>query len=385
MSQKLLLTFCLLFALFTAAAQQRDEAHLDSLQRVLQHRPDDSAKVEDLFSLALQYIEVNPITGIRCAQQMQQIALTINFRMGQGDAWLALAGNEQAMSAYPAAHSHYFIALSIYEDIGFEDGAATALVDIGMLYDNESNQKKALDYELKGLAITRRLGRKKNMVQILLNIGSVYYNMGDKAQSLNYTTQAWQLATENKDVYGVITTEGSLANIYIENGNYAQGFHYLFSALRGSIAIGDKRIIAENYGNIGGNYLMIADSSNVPNDSLIPAGKAARLQAGIQYLTLALTASSEIDAKDLLINDYKSLAEAKVAGGDYKAAFEAQRLYADIKDSVFTTDNKETIKNLEDKRELDLRDKQLKITALQLAVQNGNAGCMPAVLACWRL
>jgi signal transduction histidine kinase len=65
-------------------------------------------------------------------------------------------------------------------------------------------------------------------------------------------------------------------------------------------------------------------------------------------------------------HQYDLLSQISKAKGNYKEALASHEQYVIFKDSIFNADNKETIKNLEDKREIELRDKEIKINKLSL-------------------
>ncbi len=63
---------------------------------------------------------------------------------------------------------------------------------------------------------------------------------------------------------------------------------------------------------------------------------------------------------------YQLLSEINKLQSNFKESLIAHEQYVLYKDSIYNSDNKETIKNLEDKREIELRDNKLKINQLEL-------------------
>ena len=67
-----------------------------------------------------------------------------------------------------------------------------------------------------------------------------------------------------------------------------------------------------------------------------------------------------------LYDDYVSISAAQKLKGNYIKALEATETSMAYKDSIYNTENKETIKNLEDQRTIDLKNKELQLNRITL-------------------
>jgi LytS/YehU family sensor histidine kinase len=121
-------------------------------------------------------------------------------------------------------------------------------------------------------------------------------------------------------------------------------------------------------GNIGNAYFATTQDSNgiIKPDSLIPAGKNTRLLKSIAYLKKGVSMSKDVGDLDGVSVYSLGLVKAYKTLGDYKAALESYELYTASKDSVFSSDNNIKIANLETKRELELKDKQILLDKLEI-------------------
>ena len=99
----------------------------------------------------------------------------------------------------------------------------------------------------------------------------------------------------------------------------------------------------------------------------ITSSKPALLRETTEQLQRGLAIAKELNIPELIQLCYEHLAEASKLSGNYKLAME----YADngrtIKDSLFSSEDKIKITNLETKRALDLKQKQIELDQLDIA------------------
>ena len=140
--------------------------------------------------------------------------------------------------------------------------------------------------------------------------------------------------------------------------------------------LGDKGSQAMDLGNIGECYYLIAkDTTGVfKEDKNIPVGKMANLQKGIAYLNNAIDLAKEIEYLNAVQEYSKYLSEALAMTGDYKKALASYIQFTSAKDSVFNTENNIKITNLETKRDLELKDKQIEIDRLAVEKKRNERG-----------
>jgi signal transduction histidine kinase len=89
------------------------------------------------------------------------------------------------------------------------------------------------------------------------------------------------------------------------------------------------------------------------------------LQA-LKYTNESLETDKSLGNTKEISEDYLQISEIQVLMEDFKSALASYQTAIVYKDSVFNSDNRETIKNLEDKRKIDLRDRAIKINKMAL-------------------
>ena len=93
------------------------------------------------------------------------------------------------------------------------------------------------------------------------------------------------------------------------------------------------------------------------------------MQKAIEYLNKSIALSKETANMFALEAFTKDMSEAQELSGNYKSALQNYKEFISVKDSFFNIDNNVKITNLETKRELALKDKQIEIDKLAVAKQ----------------
>jgi len=188
-------------------------------------------------------------------------------------------------------------------------------------------------------------------------------------KALEYYNQALEIDKKIQNKGGIAVNTGSIGSVYRDQQDYPHALAYLFSALQMNEGMGDKSSMSISAGNIGECYLYIAKDTTgkIKKDSLIPSGKAANLNKAIEYLNRSITLCKETGDLNNLQSSTKDLSEAEELSGNYKTALDDYKQFVTAKDSVFNIDNNVKITNLETKRDLELKDKQIEIDRLEVA------------------
>lgn len=129
------------------------------------------------------------------------------------------------------AEELYKKALQLYEEIGYQEGIAITLLDLGSLYVHYDLLKAEETY-LKGLAIAKLIGSKRNMVYLYNNLGYVNFNRLVEDNALANYKQSLRLAKEINFEEGIIFGSLSLSEFYRETGQPKKGRLYLKTASR---------------------------------------------------------------------------------------------------------------------------------------------------------
>jgi|SRR6218665_2042012 len=392
-------SFYLLFLMLPLLSfgQKEGQERIDSLLVVLPKMKEDSLKVKTLNDLSFSYQYMNPASGQKYGQQALKTALKINWNDGIADSYRNIGINYSVDSDFEKSLFYYGKALKATSN---KKILSKVLRSIGLIYTYQSDYKNAMDYDMRALKMSEEVGDKKGVAAVLSNIGIVYFDLHNFSKAIEYYDKARKINEEMGNMSYLASNLGNLANsysalkqsekaiafykkaivindklgdiankainigamadLYLASKKYTDALQYTNESLRLSLEINDDRNIAHAYGVLGEIYLeqsKLPENSNIRRELLLKAKENLH-----QSLPLDIKLSSLKDVS----TDYQQLGNTEALLGNYKEAYELFRKGMAYKDSVFNADNKETIKNLEDKRTIELRDKQIQLNKVTL-------------------
>ncbi len=379
----------LLFPMLLPAQQ----APIDSLLTVLSKAKADTSKVNTLNRLSLAYFRNDSVQGMEYAHQALRLARGLQWNEGVARSYFRLATLYQAGSDYSKTLDFYELALKTTREKRLKSKIFNG---IGNTYIYESKYSKALESYHSALKIDEALADKKGIAKSAMNIGSVYYSiknypksifffnkslaqkvddpdfnsmllrnigatyntMGQPLEALKYFNQSLALCEKMNNQASQASLLSDIALVYYDLEDYAKAIRYSKASVdKTDTAVADKLNLAFSFGIIGDSYTEKAKQQN--NSRIL-------LDSAVFYLHKSIALHRELSSIRGLYDDYTSLTTVQKLQGDYKTAIDSYEQSIIYKDSIFNNDNRETIKNIEDKRSIELRDKELKINKLSL-------------------
>ncbi len=294
-----------------------------------------------------------------------------------------------SLANYTKAMDCIYKSLKIYEELGNKYGIAKNYKYIGDCKNWLGNSTESLDWYFKALKINEELQDKNGTARNLEAIGNIYTTQKDFPKALKYKFQALKSFEELGDKYLITNFLGSIGNTYLEIakntstqlstdslipetkfGNLHKALEYGYSAIKNGTEINAQTFVATSYGIIGEAYLEIVRDSidKITPDSIVFNSQKTNLAKAIEYLNKSIETSQSISNLVTIISYSKSLSDAYWLSGDYLNALHNFKLYSSLKDSVFSSQNKIKITNLETQRDLDLKQKDIELKDKQLQI-----------------
>jgi serine phosphatase RsbU (regulator of sigma subunit)/tetratricopeptide (TPR) repeat protein len=143
---------------------------------------------------------------------------------------------------------------SVKETKALQINLASALNNIGLIYEDEGDILKALDYFNKSLKINKEIGDKKGIANSSSNIGSIYNRQGDIPKALEYLHKSLKISEEIGDKELIASSLNDIGGIYNSQGELPKALEYIHRSLKLREGIGDKEGIASSLNNIGDIY-----------------------------------------------------------------------------------------------------------------------------------
>lgn len=382
----------LVFGFQMAWTQNNVNNKIDSLKSLLAKTNTDTTKVNLNNSLSIIYLTVNTSEGIKYGETALELAKKIKYQYGIAAAYKVISDNywansdfenakqnlEQALNfsqnqlqkadilisygliytsldQYTLALEYYFKALAIYEEIKFEKGAIGAFSNIGNLYYYLKDYDKSIDYINKALVYNLKNGNTMETIRNYGNLGNAYTDKKDYNKGLSYYDKAITLCNEIGQDRSKMINLYSISSLYFQTKEFDKSIEYGKKSLEVSKKLNNSLGLLKNYGMIGDNYLE-KYKLNKSNKQFLNA--ATENHKNSLELSKSLGIISEISA------NLNSISSEHELSGNYKQALSSYKEFVRLKDSIFNSENKESIKNLEDKRTIELKDKELEINKL---------------------
>jgi signal transduction histidine kinase len=306
------------------------------------------------------------------ADQYFQQAYLLNEKIGNKKGLAQNLGNMAnsfyLRSDYAKSLDYLFRALKVFEELDDQKGIATQLGNIGSVYQVRKDFANALKYDSLALKKHMASGDRGEMALQLGNIGNVFADLGNLPQAIAHDLAAVRIYEELGNKTGVARNLSNLSLLYSELNDDAKTLDCLLRALKLQQETGDQSGIGTTYINLGEIYLKRSwDSIRINAVPGFPSDKKTCLQRALDFTQKGIAIHTETGNLRALSYAYRLLSRIYAVGGDYEKALAATSKYHQFKDSIFSEENNIRIANLETRRALELKDKQIELDKLAVA------------------
>lgn len=290
-----------------------------------------------------------------------------------------------ALPVSPVPYSRYSAPLEKSgedRDEGFyKQGIALCLNNIGLVYWKQGKYLKAIDYYLQALKINEELlnslyfnKRRAEVRQLIAanlnNIAIIYYEQENYAKSLEYDRQSLKVYKELKDKKGIGRILNNIGEVYKIQGRYLEAEAYYLQSLKAFEKLGDKQLIAASLNNIGIIYSLRGGLS----------GNTQYYEKAIEYCKKSLAIAREIGSKEYTKEAYLALAETYARLGEHtvapfdksehlKKAYKYHQRYSEIKDAVFNEESSKQIAEMQAKYEKEKNENRIALLTREKKVR----------------
>jgi tetratricopeptide (TPR) repeat protein len=262
----------------------------------------------------------------------------------QCDVFVSLAMFYSASSDYEKALDNYIKALKIYDDLKDENGISHVYNSMGNLYYQQRNYPKAIEHYEKAIVIFEKLKKINLIGMAYTNLGVVYNDskLYDKAEDyLNKALLIFENTNEERQIADINT---NLGITYYERGDYKKALESHLKAKQVYEKMNARMLMGISYNNLGDVYL-----------------KMGNFAESEHYLTISMDLARSMEDLEGVKCSYESLAALYAAKKDYKAAYEHQKMFSLLKDSLMNFTNMVQINEMQSRYETDKKDKEIEL------------------------
>jgi signal transduction histidine kinase len=243
---------------------------------------------------------------------------------------------------YQKALAHYFDARKIYERLGDESKIAMVQTNIGIVFRAQNDWAQAADYYDKALHLYTKLNNKFGMAACHSNLGALYLNMSQYDSTIKYSLLAAAEFEEQKIWQFLPTSLSNAASAYYRTGQWQLSKEYFEKARGYHTSYDNKKELSFTLSQLA------RAESKLGNDKV-----------SLIYAQQALEMAQKISAQEQIMQARESLAEVHAARKDFRAAYEEQKQFMTVKDTLFRKEKAKQLLELQTKYDTELKDRQI--------------------------
>ncbi len=358
---------CTLIA-FQVAAQQ----HLiDSLKLELNKELPDSSRYKVMDDLGWYYKYISPDSGIHYAEKGLRLATKIGSLKWMATANNTIGTNYLAKGELDKSIEYRLMALALADSAKDTKGVASAYNNLSIAYvrkgdfnkalqfvqksitlyeqlkdslnlaiayttaagiqaDAERDEQTHIEYIKKALSIFTALGHQRGMAQCYMNLGDHYNDIKEFEKSREFLTKSLELHKSLEDKLNESRIYTKLAFLQADLGHLDSAKLFYNNSLLLAKELGEKAQQAIALGGLA----EIAIRQNLPLKAIPLAKEAYEI-------------ATEIGEPTKMLPNLEKLHRAFSLAGKHKQAYEAQKLYFETKDSLYSEEKSQEFARLE--------------------------------------
>lgn len=386
---------------------------VDSLVSAMPHIVNDTIRARILNKISIYYKDVNTDSalkytaiGMQLAEKMKWTKGLAVFNMSYGNIFSTKGQRDSSLN-------RYLLALEIFKKINDSVNQAITYNNLGTIATAKSDFVAAAQYFMNTLQIGKDLKNSFTIGLACENLALVYQYQQDYTKGLDFARQS-ATAYESIDEQNMLPNPlGLIGTFFLKLKKYDSAYYYYQKSLALYRKSGNKikeatllNSLAEYYasqqdfnnaikygleakkiwdvtepafedainntGIIGYYYLQLAkqaQAGKINASTQISASKEKLLQLANTYLEEAVQKSRASINKNSQSEFQNYLAQANVLAGNYKDAYLNYKSYEEIKDSIYSQENKNKIADAMSKFEMDRKNAEIAINKLTIANQ----------------
>lgn len=216
-----------------------------------------------------------------------------------------------------SALAFYTEALDIQRQAGDLQGEISTLNNIAVLYQLRENMEEALNYYFQVLEADERLGDKKNISITQSNIATCYAAQEDYTKALKYHRKALGLRREIGNNMLIARSLNNIGNVYFRLEDYPYAEKYLLESIEMKRELENEFDLTRTLLNLSNVYI-----------------SQEKFEPALEILEEAESTTRDGDLPKLLMRTTDQLAIVHAGLGEYKEAYEYDRYYRKLQDSL---------------------------------------------------
>jgi signal transduction histidine kinase len=345
----------------------------------------DSSKVLLLSDLCWEYRAISPDSAILFGLEALQLAKDLLYQKGMAQAYNDLGIIYIDKADYKKAVGYLNESMKIRSELNDKSGMAALYNKLGIIDQKQGRLKEALQNQIEALKMFRELGQEKWIGHTLNNIAIIHQNLGDFEKALEYHKMGLEYRLKLNDLQGEATSYTNMANLYAKMRDTTLSLTYYGKALDLSRNLKNKELISTTLSNLANIYMARKDylqATQLFSESLAireQLGDAKGISSilsrmGAVYtetgryreasvaLNRSLKISKNISVVEEELSALMGLAKLKALTHQLDSAFILMNDYIATRDSVYDQRIKQQIVEVQNKYENEKLEQDLELT-----------------------
>lgn len=238
----------------------------DSIQRALHKIKSDTAKVNFLNTIFLQYKAEDESLAIEYLYKSIELSKKSNYLIGYAIALKHKGKYEIENENYDTALVSFQRSLEQYKLIKKASKYPYLYNDIGLTYIRKGDYVLAEENLLKGIELAKEQQNNDILSALYYNLGEAFRMRSMLDEALENFNKCLFICTDLKDTACISSSYDNIGSIYAVNGNYLKALEYFNKDIELNYLLNDKVAIAHKYNNVAmvyvyqGNYPKALDN-----------------------------------------------------------------------------------------------------------------------------
>jgi two-component system, sensor histidine kinase and response regulator len=329
MKKSIVLLTALLFCTVISGQVSKE---VDSLLKVLDTEKTDSNLLRTLNRIGSYYIDNNPTKAISYFERSAELAKKISNTLRQGNAYYDLGFCYLLKGDFDKSLDYYQQSEKIYSLLNDKRRLVNAYMSIGNVFFQNKSLSKATEYYTLAENIVQQTKDSNQLSTLYSERGLVYDQLKKYDSSLLYLQKAATVARLIKDDGMYINTLCNIGLTYKHINNTALALQYFDTVRNRYDAMPDVPLdyIAVLYNNIGATQ-----------------AQAGNYAAATEAFNKSIASSQQAGIKAIEMENYRNMADMYANMKDYRLQSIFLTKHYNLKDSVFSADNKNQLTQLE--------------------------------------
>lgn len=367
MKQQLTILTALLFALFVPAQNEQ----VDQLILDIAFQTKDSAKVDSSIKLIEALYKAEDYKkALLYIDQTQQLASKINYTKGNAEANYYRALIYSDRNDYFNALDNYNKSRNFYAQLNDTLGIAKVSNSIGLIEIKRGNYSTGLKNSLSAIDIFEKRNLRDELSKAYSNLAEAYHLTNQIEKALEFNQKALKVRTQLGDSTGMKLSTKNIALLYSKRKEHRKAIEFYEQTLSLLNPKTDQDLRGEILPRIGYEYLQFREYDKATNYLLegLEYNRETKNQEGILIslnaignlnieqnklklaevqLAEALTIAEQSNNKNELLKNYRLQIALDSTRGYYQNAFNWQRKYFNLKETLTAERQPQTFEEIE--------------------------------------